>query len=104
MTRAMLVPCTMQFGGPCTLPLSTPPAAGAVKATLGAPLVGVGAGAGAATVFWIVIARVAFSVWPAALSATALRLYAPSRHSSVLIQQPRPLVRLPSVLVHTSLM
>ena len=31
-TRAMSAPSTMQLGGPCTLPFSTPPMAGAVKA------------------------------------------------------------------------
>ena len=36
MMRAMLVPVTVQFGGPWTLPFSTPPAPGAVNASVGA--------------------------------------------------------------------
>src|SRR5687767_11939548 len=98
MTRAMLLPVTTQLGGPCTLPESVPPGAGAVNDTVGVlpppsspPLS-------------MTISRVALAVCPALLYATAFNVYGPSRYLVVSIQQPRPLSRLPSVLVQTPLM
>jgi hypothetical protein len=73
MTRAMFVPWTTQGvceSGPCTLPESVPPGAGAVKDTVGAPpgVVGAGwVGDGEETPFWICTWRVAVVDWPAAL-------------------------------------
>src|SRR5688572_11195390 len=102
MTRAMLLPVTTQLGGPCTLPESVPPGAGAVNDTVG--VLPPPPSPPSPPSLSMTISRVALAVCPALLYATAFNVYGPSWYLVVSIQQPRPLSRLPSVLVQTPLM